>query len=268
MRALLDSTLGSADLDVAVDGNKAAALPDVALRELQEFLVKNLRDKPVRVYEAGGGSLSILPMTSLDEPDVSVVDIDEVQLRNNSYARTKIVGDIQTHVFPPNSFDLVVCHNVIEHLDSVDEAIRRFHHALAPGGLLFIGAPNPASLFGLVTKYTPHWFHVWFYRTILRHKNAGEPGQHPFRTVYHPLVSPKALMRFCEDSGFETAYFKLYLGKNYIALKEARPMLGWLLAGALGSMNALAFGRLRLAHGDYHAVFRKRPPVLANGVAS
>jgi SAM-dependent methyltransferase len=54
--------------------------------------------------------------------------------------------------FPPDSFDLVVCHNVIEHLTSVDETIRQFHHAPAPDGLLFIGAPSPESLFGFLTK--------------------------------------------------------------------------------------------------------------------
>ena len=169
-------------------------------------------------------------------------------------------------MFSPDSFDLVLCHNVIEHLESVDEAIQRFHHALAPGGLLFIGAPNPASLFGMVTKYTPHWFHVWFYRTILRYKDAGKAGHHPFRTVYHPLVSPKALMSFCQDAGFEIAYFNLFLGKNFVALREARPILGGLLGVVVDATNALAFGRLKLAHGDYHAVFRK-PPLAASSVA-
>lgn len=254
--------------DVVTNGNEAAALPDVALREVQEFLVDRLRGKPVRIYEAGGGSLSIVPLASLANPAVSVVDIDETQLRNNRYANTMIHGDIQTYVFPPDSFDLVVCHNVIEHLPSVDQAIRQFHHALGPGGLLFIGAPNPASLFGLVTKYTPHWFHVWFYREIFRDKDAGKPGRHPFRTFYHPIVSPKALLEFCTRVGLEPIYFNLYIGKNYMSLRETRPIIGRSLGVALGLMNALTFGRLKLAHGDYHAVFRKTstPAVASNHV--
>jgi SAM-dependent methyltransferase len=240
-----------------VAGMRQADPPDVALREVRDFLANRFRGKPVRIYEAGGGSLSVLPLSSLEKPAISVVDIDETQLRNNIYANNKILGDIQTYVFPPGSFDLVVCYNVIEHLPAVDQAIRQFHHALAPGGLVFIGAPNPGSFFGIVTKYSPHWFHVWFYRAILRHKDAGKPGQLPFRTFYHPIVTPKALMEFCEQVGFEPVYFNLYIGSNYTSLKQTRPIIGTLVTVAVYLMNALTFGRLKLAHGDYHVVLRK-----------
>jgi 2-polyprenyl-3-methyl-5-hydroxy-6-metoxy-1,4-benzoquinol methylase len=239
---------------------REAVLPDVALREVQEFLADKFRGKAVRIYEAGGGSLSILPLSSLTNPSITVVDIDETQLRNNRYADTKILGDIQTYILPANSFDLIVCYNVVEHLPSVDQAIRQFHHALAPGGLVFIGAPNPESLFGLVTKYSPHWFHVWFYRVILRHKEAGKPGQLPFRTFYHPIVSPKALLKFCDKIGFEAVYFNLYIGSNYTSLRKTRPIVGWMVAAALSVMNILTFGRLKLAHGDYHVVLQKSVP--------
>jgi SAM-dependent methyltransferase len=239
---------------------KRAVLPDDALREVQELLVDKLRGRSVRIYEAGGGSLSMLPLSSFNNPTISVVDIDETQLRNNRYADKRILGDIQTYAFAPESFDLIVCHNVIEHLTSVDQAIRQFHRALAPDGLLFIGAPNPESLSGFVTKQTPHWFHVWVYRIIFRRKEAGKPGQHPFRTVFHPIVSPKALLHFCEQIGFEAIYFNLYIGKNFTKLRETRPVVGWLVDAALRLMNALTLGRLNLEHGDYHAVFRKSSP--------
>ena len=238
-------------------GARDAVSPSVALREVQKFLADRLGGRFIRIYEAGGGSASILPLSSLNNRSILVVDIDETQLRNNSYADTKILGDIQTYVFPPNSFDLIVCYNVIEHLTAVDQAIRQFHHALAPGGMLFIGAPNPESLFGFVTKYSPHWFHVWFYRVILRRKNAGEPGQVPFRTVYHPIVSPKALLEFCGQLGFKAIYFNLYIGSNFTSVMETRPVIGWLLGVALSLMHALTFGRPSLAHGDYHVVLQK-----------
>jgi SAM-dependent methyltransferase len=244
------------NMDIAVD-MKRADPPDVALLGVRNFLADRLRGKHVRIYEAGGGSLSVLPLSSLGKPEISVVDIDETQLRNNSYASQKILGDIQTYAFPSGSFDLVVCYNVIEHLPSVDLAIKQFYQALVPGGLVFIGAPNPASFFGLVTKYSPHWFHVWFYRTILRHRNAGKPGQLPFRTFYHPIVSPQALMEFCDKLGFELIYFNLYIGSNYTSLINTRPIIGYMLTAALDVMNAVTFGRFKLAHGDYHMVLRK-----------
>lgn len=231
--------------------------PGAALREVQKFILDKLAGKFVRIYEAGGGSASILPLSSLKSRSIIVVDIDEIQLNNNSYADSKVLGDIQTCEFAPNSFDLIVCYNVIEHLTAVDQAVRQFHHALSPGGLLFIGAPNPNSLFGMVTKYSPHWFHVWFYRVILRRKNAGMPGQVPFPTVYHPLVSPQKLLNFGEQLGFEPIYLNIYIGDNFTKVRETRPTIGWLLNATIALLNILTFGRLNLAHGDYHAVLQK-----------
>jgi len=239
--------------------------PGAALREVQEFLAGKFAGRFVRIYEAGGGSASALPLSSLKNRNILVVDIDEIQLRNNEYADTKILGDIQTYAPPPNSFDLITCYNVIEHLTDVDQAIEQFFHALAPGGLLFIGAPNPESLFGMITKYSPHWFHVWFYRVILRRKNAGKPGHVPFPTVYHPIVSPKKLLKFSAQIGFELVYLNIYIGDNFTKVKDTRPLLGWLLNVAISSLNGLTFNKLNLAHGDYHVVLQK-PAESANRI--
>jgi 2-polyprenyl-3-methyl-5-hydroxy-6-metoxy-1,4-benzoquinol methylase len=238
-----------------------ALAPNLALDHIRDLIAEKFKGKKIRVYEAGGGSLSILPLSSLDHPVISVVDIDETQLRNNNYAEVKVLGDIQTYTFPANSFDLVVCKEVIEHLDSPDQAIRKFHDALAPGSLMFIAAPNPASLSGFVTKYSPHWFHVWFYRVILRRRNAGQPGQPPFPTVYHRIVHPAALINFCKKLGFSVVYFTEVTGWNYLNIREARPIFGRLIYAAVGMLNFFTFGRRDLRNSDYLALFEKDPTV-------
>src|ERR1700738_4150387 len=43
------------------------------------------------IYEAGGGSTSFLPLSVLDRAHVTVVDIDEDQIRNNTYAHKTIL---------------------------------------------------------------------------------------------------------------------------------------------------------------------------------
>jgi SAM-dependent methyltransferase len=230
---------------------------DLALRQMSEIVENRLRGKRVRIYEAGGGSISCLPLSSLDRPIITVVDIDEEQLRNNRYADIKILGDIQTYSFPENSFDLVSCCNVIEHLERPDQAIAHYYSALSPGGLLVIAGPNPGSLSGIVTKYTPHWFHVWFSRVVYGNKNAGKPGHHPFPTVFHRTVFPETLLESCEKLGFEPIYFKLYMGVAYSSIRETRPIFGRLLYAATGVMNALMLGRRDLRLGDYLAVFQK-----------
>ena len=95
------------------------------------------------IYEAGGGSTSFLPLKVLHRAHVTVVDIDEDQIRNNDYAQQAILGDIQTYRFKPNSFDLVICYNVIEHVPDVEAALLNFCESLKPNGMILIGAPNP-----------------------------------------------------------------------------------------------------------------------------
>jgi 2-polyprenyl-3-methyl-5-hydroxy-6-metoxy-1,4-benzoquinol methylase len=223
-----------------------------------ELVAGRLRGRNARIYEAGGGSLSLLPPSLLEASTISVVDIDEVQLNNNKYADIKIQGDIQTYFFSRASFDLVVCNQVIEHLDHPDQAIRLFVDMLAPGGILFIGAPHPASFSGLVTRFSPHWFHVWFYRSVMGSPTAGQPGFAPFRTVYHRLVHPTKLTEFCERLGLSVIYFREFPHWTYVNLQELRPLLGSLLYGIVGLLNLLTLGRRDLRNGDYQIVFEKR----------
>ena len=231
---------------------------DEALQQLQNAIIGHVGQKKLRIFEAGGGSMSILPPSVLNNATISVVDLDERQLRKNNYADVKIRGDIQNYSFSPSSFDLVVCYNVIEHLDFVDKAIRKFYDALAPGGLLVIGAPNPKSPSSLVTRYSPHWFHVWVYRVVLRRSSAGKPGEPPFRTVFHQLVLPKALWSFSTKLGFDIIYFCQYRSISFSSINETRPLLGRIIYAAAAVMNALTLGRLDLNKGDYHMILEKR----------
>jgi SAM-dependent methyltransferase len=228
-----------------------------SLQAVHELLAKRISTKDPRIYEAGGGSSSWLPVGVLKSAHVTVVDIDEGQLQRNDYAETKILGDIQTRAFPEGSFDLIVCYNVIEHLDTPDQAIKRFYNALGSGGLLFIAAPNPESFSGWVTKITPHWVHVQYYRRVLGYKNAGRPGLTPFPTVFHRVVRPPVLIDYCRELGFNVLYFAAYKGMVYEHLAQRKPVLAWLLNLAVQAANALTLWRRDLRNGDYHIVLEK-----------
>jgi SAM-dependent methyltransferase len=230
---------------------------DTSLQTVHELLSKRFAGKDIRIYEAGGGSASFMQADILTGADVTVLDIDAIQLSKNSYADHKILGDIQTYAFPNDSFELIVCYNVIEHLDAPDRAFDLFFKALTPGGLLFIGAPNPSSFSGWITKLTPHWFHVWYYKFFLGYKTAGQPGHVPFRTIYHPVVTPKALINYCEKLGFRVVYFKEYQGDLLRRLSERWPLLGKLLNAVIGLANAFTLGKKDLKNGDFHILLEK-----------
>jgi SAM-dependent methyltransferase len=212
----------------------------------------------LKIYEAGGGSTSFLPLDVLRRAHVTVVDIDEDQIRNNSYAQQTILGDVQSWRFAPGSFDLVICYNVIEHLADAEAALSGFCECLRGGGLILIGAPNPRSLSGVVTKYSPHWFHVWFYRYVRGHEKAGQPGEPPFPTFFHPLVTPSRLEKFASSRGLEVIYSRQYESPRFPEMRARKPWLAALLDAAATAMNFLLPGKTDVRHGDYHLILRKR----------
>lgn len=229
-----------------------------SLLAVHGILSTQLPPTRLRIYEAGGGSTSFLPLEVLRRAHVTVVDIDADQICNNDYAQETILGDVQVHRFAPESFDLVICYNVIEHLPDVEAALLRFCESLKQGGLMFIGAPNPKSLSGVVTKYSPHWFHVWFYRYVRGEKRAGLPGEAPFPTFFHPLVTLSNLEAFADAHGLEVVYRKEFESPRFPEMRTRKPALAALLDAAATVMNFLIPGQLDVRHGDYHVILRKR----------
>jgi SAM-dependent methyltransferase len=220
-------------------------------------LTKELPRRSLAIYEAGGGSTSFLPFDVIRRADITVVDIDAEQIRNNDYAHRKILGDIQTYRFAPDSFDLVICYNVIEHVPDVEATLEGFFEAVKPGGLILIGAPNPRSLSGVVTKYSPHWFHVWFYRHIRGDRNAGKPGHAPFPTVFHPLVTFSRLEAFAEAHGLEVVYRRTFESPRYPEMRIGKPAFARLVDAAAAALNFVLPGKTDVRHGDYHIILRR-----------
>lgn len=228
-----------------------------SLAAAHTVILGHFRNEAVVIYEAGGGSDCFLPLQELRVKQLVTVDVDARQLEMNNYCDVKIRGDIQSCRFVPGTFDLVVCYNVIEHLDRPDCAITLFHEALAPGGLLFIAAPDPWSLTGLATKLTPHALHVAYYKHLHGWKDAGQPGCAPFKTVYHPIVGPKKLKALCRALGFKIDYFSGYRSSHYAALDQSHPLLGKVLKASTHFANAISLNARDFGKGDYHMVARK-----------
>src|ERR1700688_3122070 len=225
-----------------------------SLLAVHAILGATLPPTKLAIYEAGGGSTSFVPLDVLDRAHVTVVDIDPYQIRNNDYAHEIILGDIQTWRFAPGSFDLVICYNVIEHLPDVEAALSGFCESLRPGGLVLIGAPNPRSLSGVVTKYSPHWIHVWFYRHIRGQREAGLAGHPPFPTFFHPLVTLSNLEAFANAHGLEVIYRKEYQSPRFPKMRTHKPALAALLDATAVVMNVLLPGKVDVRRGDYHVI--------------
>jgi SAM-dependent methyltransferase len=176
--------------------------------KLESELDKLLPPNDVRVLDAGCGAK--FPFRLPRHARITGVDVSEAGLAQNPALDEKIVGDIQTYRFPPNQFDLVVCWNVLEHVPRPEQAIANLASSLKDGGVIVLGMPNVLSLKGLLTKFTPHRFHVWVYRTIFRKELAGTEGHFPFRTFLRFSMSPNAIRRLARANGLSVRYVDLF----------------------------------------------------------
>jgi len=182
------------------------------IEDLQELenkinnLLKNRKD--IRILEAGCGSMSHIQFSQ--DAYLIGVDISSEQLERNKLLHERFLHDIQDANFPVSGFDLIVCWDVLEHLPKPRHAISNFLKIIKEDGYVLLASPNVMSLRGLITKFTPHWFHVWFYRNIYGLKNAGKNGHGPFKSFHKFSISPEVLKKFAQGNNLSIEFFKTY----------------------------------------------------------
>jgi SAM-dependent methyltransferase len=174
----------------------------------------------LRVLDAGCGSRGYVEFS---DAHIVGMDISPEQLARNTSVDEKILGDVQTHALPESDFDIVVCWNVLEHLPHPDRALRNLARSLKPDGLLILRLPNVLSLKGLLTKFTPHVFHVWVYRSLLDEPDAGRPGHAPFPTFLRYSISPNSIKRGGRRNGLSIVHASMFEGPQQ---QDIRARLG------------------------------------------
>ena len=159
------------------------------------------------VLEAGCGSASHVNFG----PNANIIGIDmsEKQLKRNPDLSEKIVGDIQNYPLPDAKYDVVVCWYVLEHVQNPEMALQNMFRSVKKGGIVILALPNFLSLKGVITKYSPFWFHVWVYKYINKNPLAGKDDNAPFPTPFKLILSPNKLMKFALQSGFSVEYFRI-----------------------------------------------------------
>jgi SAM-dependent methyltransferase len=212
--------------------------------------------RPRRVLEAGCGSLSHL---TLHEDHVTGIDISAAQLARNPALEERIHGDLERYPLPPAAFDLVISWDVLEHLPAPERALANLAQALAPGGLLVLAFPNRSSVKGLVTRLTPHRFHVWAYRRLWGVERAGEDDRAPFKTYLRPAMAPGAIWDFARREGLVVLQDQAYESLMQRRLRKNHPLvdLGFRVIGA--SVRLLTRGRIDPTPSDLIFVLERRP---------
>lgn len=123
------------------------------------------------------------------------VDVDWKSLTLPSQIR-RVACDLETLAFPENTFDLITCNMVAEHLTRPLKVFQEFFRVLKPPGLVLVLTPNLYHWANLISRCTPYVFH----RLILKALWKREPAD-VFPTYYH-CNTARALREQLNSVGF------------------------------------------------------------------
>jgi len=134
--------------------NLKTGLDDVNIEtDVKSLILNNLNGN---VLDAGGGEGSISMWMAKNNPDVQVFSIDippigvrmgrELSNKLNINNENFLIGNLRKIPVSNNSFDLIVCQSVLEHVIGVLDVLKEFYRILKKGGKLIIRVGNSESL--------------------------------------------------------------------------------------------------------------------------
>jgi 2-polyprenyl-3-methyl-5-hydroxy-6-metoxy-1,4-benzoquinol methylase len=121
--------------------------------------------------EIGPGSGVYMPVLMELCTTVQVADCERAYLKGieRNYPAVKILVDDITHSkLPDESFDLVLCTEVVEHIADSAAAIRHLARVLKPNGILVLSTPQRYSSLELTAKLALSPGLIWLTRMFYR----------------------------------------------------------------------------------------------------
>ena len=99
------------------------------------------------ILDFGSGEGVTATHFAKDNQVVAVEPSDEMlSERWQDYEYTQIQGDIDSlSRFEDNTFDMIICHNVLEYIDDKEKVVNELHRVLKPGGMISIVKHNRAG---------------------------------------------------------------------------------------------------------------------------
>ncbi len=228
--------------------------------EIIERLIGKCASKgePINILEAGCGRQWPFGLEGLNYILTGVdSDKDALEIRKNTLSdlHKTIEGDLCSVNLGTDRYDVIYCSFVLEHIKNADLVMKNFLKWTKSNGIIIIKVPDPYSAQGFITRITPHWFHVFYYRFILRRKNAGKPGYGPYPTYYHSIISRSGMYDFCNDRSNNIKLDAVY-GDGYIRPGQgARKMMIHIIKRVI---NIMSIGLLSDKHTNLLYILRKK----------
>jgi len=177
----------------------------IRIDRLQRFILRFSRSDgqptPPKALDAGCGFGVYSILLAEAGCDVQGVDINEEEIaRAKKWAAARGVGhrvefrtgDLQTMTNREGAFDLVVCSEVLEHLDQPSLGARNLYRLLKPGGVAIISMPNMACLLGAMQ---------WCYRKSGLRALLGKPPL-DLHQIQHSRYWFGNILQLLREAGF------------------------------------------------------------------
>ena len=131
----------------------------IVAQSLHKFVEDGLRgfdrSTPISVLDVGCGSL---PYKSFSGPEWNWTGLD---IEGNPLADIRVATTDKTWDLPSESFDLVLCTEVLEHSKYPESILTEIHRVLKPDGKLMLTTPFIYPIHGAPSDYrrfTPHFY--------------------------------------------------------------------------------------------------------------
>jgi len=243
------------------DEDKSSKLQKLSSwKEERDTIAKYIKQKAsidyaLNILEAGCGTHWGLDLDGV-QYTLTGVDIDknalDIRKNKNRDLDIAILGDLRTITLEERYYDVIYNSNVLEHVGGAERILKNFIRWLKPGGNLILLIPNRDSAKAFLTRMTPFWFHIFYYRHIKGEKNSGKPGHGPFPTVFDKVVSRKGIYEFCEKHGLviRAEYSAGHGRKVSRTFGILRKLLVWIV-------HLISFRKLTAKHTDLIYIIEK-----------
>lgn len=129
------------------------------------------------------------------------IDLDFPSLRQNQSLRDRVMGSLEFLPFAKESFDVVTCNWVVEHLEAPEAVLAEIKRVLRPGGRFLFHTPNRKAPALRVAAHTPERLKgplIW----MLERRRPEDV----FRTFYR-MNTEEDIRRLASEAGFRVERF-------------------------------------------------------------
>lgn len=152
--------------------------------ERDQWIINTVKTIPSgsKVLDVGAGSCPYKELFRHCEYKThDFAQLRDDQLLGKEYGKIDYVSDIKNIPVPDNSFDVIICTEVFEHIPEPIPVVTEFSRILKPGGKLILTAPLQSGIhqepYHFYGGYTPFWYEKFLSENSFVNINIEENGR-------------------------------------------------------------------------------------------